>query len=78
MYLRGREMRILSVVSESRLANWERKRLATKLIVSTLSGATTVGYETRKYKFRRAQFSTTWWIATAVAIGWAVTIWQGS
>jgi hypothetical protein len=63
------------------------KRLATKLIVSTLrqtpkyryeSGAMTVGNKKREYKFRRAQFSTTWWIATAVAIGWAVTIWQGS
>jgi hypothetical protein len=38
----------------------------------------TVGNKKREYKFRRAQFSTTWWIATAVAIGWAVTIWQGS
>jgi hypothetical protein len=37
----------------------------------------TVGNEKREYKIRRAQFSTTWWIATAVAIGWAVTIWQG-
>jgi hypothetical protein len=27
-------------------------------------------------KFRRAQFSSTWWVATAVGIGWAVTIWQ--
>ncbi|MFY9835400.1 MAG: hypothetical protein WAK55_02840 [Xanthobacteraceae bacterium] len=62
------------------------KRLATKLIVSIFKQmprygyegeAMTVGNKKREYKFRRAQFSTTWWIATAVAIGWAVTIWEG-
>jgi hypothetical protein len=63
------------------------KRLATMLIVSVLrqtaryryeSGAMTVDNKKPEHNFRRAQFSTTWWIATAVAIGWAVTIWQGS
>jgi len=63
------------------------ERLATKLIVFVLrqtpryhyeSGAMTMGNKKREYKFRLAEFSTTWWIATGVAIGWAVTIWQGS
>jgi hypothetical protein len=62
------------------------KRLATKKTVSILrqmprnryeGGAMTVASKNREYKFRRAQFSTTWWIVTAVAVGWAVTIWQG-
>jgi cytoskeletal protein RodZ len=62
------------------------KRLATKMTVSILrqmpryryeGGAMMMGSKKREYKSRRAQFSTTWWIATAVAVGWAVTIWQG-
>jgi hypothetical protein len=44
-------------------------------VMTVGKGVMTVGKH--EDKFHRAQFSTTWWIATAVVIGWAVTIWQG-
>jgi hypothetical protein len=56
----------------------DRFRIKAHAKVHYENGAMTVGNKKRQYKFRHSQFSTTWWIATAVAIGWAVTIWQGS